>query len=154
LTTAVQQSDCCDRSESFAKLANVTLIPSPAGYCEEVDQGPVSFNKILPHPEVPEAKPFRAYAIVTAVPPRIDEFITGTEAILKNQSGLSSFGLWKLRGEIYRTPYRQVETLRAPRERLRFLKFSLQQAALAVIQAFTNYVFSGFHFDFLLLEWR
>lgn len=72
-----------DRSELFAKLANATLIPSPAGYCEEGDNGPVSFNKIMAHPEVPEAKPFRAYEMVAAVPPLIDEFITRTEAKLK-----------------------------------------------------------------------
>jgi hypothetical protein len=72
-----------DRSELFAKLANATLIPSPAGYCEEGDNGPVSFNKIMAHPEVPEAKPFRAYEMVTAVPPLIDDFITRTEAKLK-----------------------------------------------------------------------
>jgi pimeloyl-ACP methyl ester carboxylesterase len=72
-----------DRSELFAKLANATLIPSPAGYCEEGDNGPVSFNKIMAHHEVPEAKPFRAYEMVAAVPPLIDEFITRTEAKLK-----------------------------------------------------------------------
>ena len=43
----------------------------------------MSFNKIMAHPEVPEAKPFRAYEMVTAVPPLIDEFITKTEAKLK-----------------------------------------------------------------------
>jgi len=72
-----------DRSEQFAKLANATLIPSPAGYCEEGDNGPASFNKIMAHPEVPEAKPFRAYEMVMAVPALIDEFITRTEAKLK-----------------------------------------------------------------------
>jgi len=60
-----------------------TLIPSPAGYCEEGDNGPVSFNKIIAHPEVPEAKPFRAYEMVAAAPALIDEFITRTEAKLK-----------------------------------------------------------------------
>jgi len=30
--------------------SNATLIPSPAGYCEEGDNGPVSFNKIMAHP--------------------------------------------------------------------------------------------------------
>jgi hypothetical protein len=34
-------------------------------------------------PEVPEAKPFRAYEMVTAVALRIDEFIIRTEAKLK-----------------------------------------------------------------------
>ena len=43
----------------------------------------MSFNKIMAHTEVPEAKPFRAYEMVTAVPPLIDEFITKTEAKLK-----------------------------------------------------------------------
>jgi hypothetical protein len=41
------------------------------------------FDEIMAHPEVPEAKPFRAYEMVTAVPPLIDEFTTRSEAKLK-----------------------------------------------------------------------
>jgi len=72
-----------DQSDSGSGHRDVRDDPATLGYCEEGDNGPVSFNKIMAHPEVPEAKPFRAYEMVTAVPPLIDEFKTRTEAKLK-----------------------------------------------------------------------
>lgn len=68
-----------DRSELYAQLTGATLIPTPDGYCEQATTG-ASFDKLMLHPEVPESKPFRAYEMVTNVPPIIDDFIVKTEA--------------------------------------------------------------------------
>lgn len=72
-----------DRSELYAQLTGATLIPTPDGYCEQATTG-AAFDKLMLHPEVPESKPFRAYEMVTNVPPIIDEFIVKTEARYKD----------------------------------------------------------------------
>ncbi len=75
-----------DRSEVYAQLTGATLIPTPAGYCEQGTTG-ASFDKLTTHPEVPESKPFRAYEMITNVPAIVEEFINTTEARYK-QAGL------------------------------------------------------------------
>lgn len=76
-----------DRSELFAQLAKATLIPSPPGYCEEGDKGPISYNKIVTHTEVPEAKPFRAYEMISVIPSLVDDFVIKTEMKYKQSGG-------------------------------------------------------------------
>jgi pimeloyl-ACP methyl ester carboxylesterase len=71
-----------DRSELYAQLTGATLIPTPEHYCIEANTE-ATFDKQILHPEVPESKPFRAYEMVSAAPPLIDEFITKTEARYK-----------------------------------------------------------------------
>ena len=68
-----------DRSELYAQLTGGTLIPTPAGYCEEETTGPKYDESIL-RDEVPESPPFRAYEMATAVPDFVDGFIQATEA--------------------------------------------------------------------------
>ncbi len=75
-----------DRSELYAQLTGATLIPTPAGYCEQANAG-ASFDNLVTHPEVPESKPFRAYEMVTQAPAIIEDFINKTEARYK-QAGL------------------------------------------------------------------
>lgn len=71
-----------DRSELYAQLTGATLIPTPAGYCEETTTG-ASYEKLVLHPEVPESKPFRAYELLAAIPGVIDDFIQKTEGRYK-----------------------------------------------------------------------
>lgn len=75
-----------DRSELYAQLTGATLIPTPAGYCEQATEG-ASFDQLKLHAEVPESKPFRAYEMVTQVPALVDEFVVQTEARYQ-QTGL------------------------------------------------------------------
>jgi pimeloyl-ACP methyl ester carboxylesterase len=75
-----------DRSEQYAQLTGATLIPTPAGYCEEANTG-AAYEKLVLHPEVPESRPFRAYEMLAVIPSVIDDFITQTETRYK-QAGL------------------------------------------------------------------
>ena len=70
-----------DRSELYAQLTGATLVPEPAGYCEEYATTGLSDLKL--RPEVPESSPFRGYEMISSVPGLIDDFITKTEARLK-----------------------------------------------------------------------
>ena len=74
-----------DRSELYAQLTGATLIPTPAGYCEEANTG-ASYEKLITHPEVPESKPFRAYEMLAMMPAIIEDFVTRTEARYKQAS--------------------------------------------------------------------